>query len=100
MIQVIFNHPLNHNFLQHVSSDRKYDFYLGFFKSTQVSKTTAHIPTTLLWSNWIPRSPSLPLYSPSTCLTRGTPSGTMSAGLQDGAKLEVGGKEKQIVHFS
>lgn len=66
-----------------------------FLKSTQVSKTTAHIRTTLLWSNWTLPSPSLPLYSPSTCLTRGTPSITTSAGLRDGAKLEVRGDVKR-----
>lgn len=55
----------------------------------------AHIRTTLLWSNWTLRSPSLPLYSPSTCLTRATPSIPTSAGLQDGAKLEVRGDVKR-----
>lgn len=88
--------------LQHVflccyfEGDRKfYCCFYYFLKSTQVSKTTAHIRTTLLWSNWTLRSPSLPLYSPSTCLTKGTPSITTSAGLRDGAKLEVRGDVKR-----
>lgn len=59
----------------------------------------AHIRTTLLWSNWTLPSPSLPLYSPSTCLTRATPSITTSAGLQDGAKLEVRGDVKRKTYL-